>query len=59
MRVFFVISDFVICRLMVVEESRYGVVSLRGFYLRRAFRILPPFGLYLAAVCRRFGAGSS
>ena len=56
-RVFFVISGFVICRLMVVEESRYGVVSLRGFYLRRAFRILSPFGLYLAAVCLLFGAG--
>jgi peptidoglycan/LPS O-acetylase OafA/YrhL len=48
--VFFVISGFVICRLLIVEENRYGSVSLKGFYYRRAFRILPPLYVYLAAV---------
>jgi peptidoglycan/LPS O-acetylase OafA/YrhL len=45
---FFVISGFVICRLLVLEESRYGSVSLKGFYYRRIFRILPPLYIYLA-----------
>ena len=47
---FFVISGFVICRLLVLEESRYGSVSLKGFYIRRVFRILPPLYLYLAGL---------
>jgi peptidoglycan/LPS O-acetylase OafA/YrhL len=49
-KVFFVISGFVICRLLIMEEQRFGAVSLKGFYIRRAFRILPPFYLYLAAI---------
>lgn len=49
-RTFFVISGFVICRLLISEEKRYGSVSLKGFYYRRIFRILPPFFLYLAAI---------
>jgi peptidoglycan/LPS O-acetylase OafA/YrhL len=50
-KVFFVISGFVICRLLLVEESRTGAVSLKGFYIRRMFRILPPYFLGLAAIC--------
>jgi peptidoglycan/LPS O-acetylase OafA/YrhL len=50
-RVFFAISGFVICRLLILEERRCGAVSLRGFYVRRAFRILPPYCLYLATIC--------
>jgi peptidoglycan/LPS O-acetylase OafA/YrhL len=46
--VFFVISGFVICRLLILEEQRYSNVSLKGFYIRRVFRILPPLYLYLA-----------
>lgn len=49
-KIFFVISGFVICRLLILEESRYGSVSLKGFYYRRIFRILPPFYIYLAAL---------
>jgi peptidoglycan/LPS O-acetylase OafA/YrhL len=49
-RVFFVISGFVICRLLMLEEKRYGAVSLKAFYIRRVFRILPPFYLYLAVL---------
>jgi peptidoglycan/LPS O-acetylase OafA/YrhL len=48
--IFFVISGFVICRILVLEELRYGSVSLKGFYCRRIFRILPPFYIYLAAL---------
>lgn len=49
-RTFFVISGFVICRLLISEELRSGTVSLKGFYYRRIFRILPPFYLYLATI---------
>jgi peptidoglycan/LPS O-acetylase OafA/YrhL len=50
-KTFFVISGFVICRLLISEESSYGSVSLKAFYCRRVFRILPPLYTYLAAVC--------
>jgi peptidoglycan/LPS O-acetylase OafA/YrhL len=49
-RTFFVISGFVICRLLLSEQQRYGSVSLKAFYIRRVFRILPPFYLYLATI---------
>jgi len=47
---FFSISGFLITRRMLDEESQTGAVSLRKFYLRRAFRILPPALFYLAAI---------
>ena len=56
-RFFFVISGFVICRLLILEEKRYGSVSLKGFYYRRAFRILPPLLTYLATVALLIPAG--
>jgi peptidoglycan/LPS O-acetylase OafA/YrhL len=48
--VFFVISGFLITRLLLNERERVGAVSLRGFYRRRAVRILPAFLLYAAVV---------
>ncbi len=56
-KVFFVISGFVICRLLILEEEKHGFVSLKGFYIRRAFRILPPFYLYLLTLCVLLSAG--
>src|SRR5690348_16995763 len=38
---FFVLSGFLITRLMIVEEKRTATVSLRQFYIRRSFRIFP------------------
>jgi peptidoglycan/LPS O-acetylase OafA/YrhL len=49
-QIFFVISGFVICRLLLREEARYGSFSLKAFYIRRVFRILPPFYLYLGVI---------
>ena len=46
--VFFVISGFLITRLLLVEVQRSGRVSLRAFYARRARRILPAATLVLA-----------
>jgi peptidoglycan/LPS O-acetylase OafA/YrhL len=55
--VFFVISGFVICRLFILEEKKFGSVSLKGFYCRRAFRILPPLYIFLAAIALLLAAG--
>ncbi len=54
--VFFVLSGFLITWLLLEEEQRHGAFSLRDFYVRRAFRILPPVVLFLAglAVLTRF-----
>ena len=49
-KIFFVISGFVICRLLISEGSRNGSVSLIAFYCRRVFRILPPLYTYLGVV---------
>jgi peptidoglycan/LPS O-acetylase OafA/YrhL len=40
-KIFFVISGFVICRLMISEELRYGSVSLKAFYYRRKKHTFP------------------
>jgi peptidoglycan/LPS O-acetylase OafA/YrhL len=47
---FFVISGFVICRGMIRECDLSGKVSMFAFYVRRAFRILPPLWLYITVV---------
>jgi peptidoglycan/LPS O-acetylase OafA/YrhL len=48
--VFFVISGFLITLLLLREEWRRGCISLRAFYARRAFRILPAYFAYLGFV---------
>ncbi|MDW4573358.1 acyltransferase family protein [Microbacterium sp. M3] len=49
--VFFVVSGFVIARLLLRERDRTGGISLRGFYRRRARRILPASALVITATC--------
>jgi peptidoglycan/LPS O-acetylase OafA/YrhL len=51
--VFFVLSGFLITTLMLREIEGNGSVSLRGFYIRRFFRIIP---VYLFTVLLYFGA---
>ncbi|MGS2617532.1 acyltransferase family protein [Micromonospora sp. LZ34] len=46
---FFVLSGFLITTLLLREESARRRVSLRGFYIRRFFRILPVYFVVLAA----------
>jgi peptidoglycan/LPS O-acetylase OafA/YrhL len=49
-RIFFVISGFLITSLLLNETAATGTVSLRQFYLRRTLRIFPPFYVYTAFV---------
>ena len=49
-RVFFVISGFLITTLLLEEMDRSGTVSLRQFYLRRLFRIFPAFYAFCAVL---------
>ncbi len=48
--IFFTISGFIITRLALNEQRSHGDFSARRFYIRRIFRIVPPFFLYLAFV---------
>jgi peptidoglycan/LPS O-acetylase OafA/YrhL len=48
--IFFAISGFLICTRLLQEHRQFGSISLRAFYIRRAFRILPPYFLYLAVL---------
>jgi len=48
--VFFVISGFLITTLLLEERERNGAVSMRGFWTRRAKRLLPALYLLLAVV---------
>jgi peptidoglycan/LPS O-acetylase OafA/YrhL len=49
--IFFAISGFLICGLLLREYEETGDISLRRFYIRRFFRILPPYYVSLAAIC--------
>jgi peptidoglycan/LPS O-acetylase OafA/YrhL len=54
--IFFAISGLLITERLLNEYRTGGQIDLRAFYIRRAFRILPPALLYLgvAAVLRLF-----
>ena len=47
---FFAISGFLICSRLLEEFDTFGKVSLRGFYVRRASRILPAAMTYLVVI---------
>ena len=47
---FFIISGFLITSLLMGERASTGSVSLRGFYARRALRILPAAYVFILAI---------
>lgn len=49
-RVFFVISGFLITYLLLEEQRRTGSISLRRFYARRMLRIVPAYWIFLAVI---------
>jgi peptidoglycan/LPS O-acetylase OafA/YrhL len=48
--VFFVLSGYLITNLLLQEHQRTSTISLRNFYIRRAFRIFPAAFVFLAVV---------
>src|SRR5580700_11500874 len=48
--VFFVLSGYLITNLLLREYERTSTVSLRDFYIRRAYRIFPAAFVFLAVV---------
>jgi len=56
-RIFFVISGFLITHLLLVEAERSGRPSLKQFYVRRALRILPVYYMFTAVVLALSVAG--
>jgi peptidoglycan/LPS O-acetylase OafA/YrhL len=49
-RVFFIISGFLITLLLLKELDSTGQISLRGFYRRRILRIFPAFYAYWTVI---------
>jgi peptidoglycan/LPS O-acetylase OafA/YrhL len=48
--IFFVLSGFLITRLLIVEHERTGTISIGRFYLRRALRLMPALWFMIATV---------
>jgi peptidoglycan/LPS O-acetylase OafA/YrhL len=54
---FFAISGYLICTLLLRERELTGKISLQRFYIRRFFRIVPPAVSYLLVVALCGGLG--
>jgi len=54
---FFALSGYLITTRLLAEHAKNGEISLRRFYLRRAFRILPPALTYITVVAAMTTAG--
>jgi len=55
---FFAISGILICFKLAESKIQDGMISLRSFYIRRFFRLVPAASVYLAAVASLAAAGS-
>jgi peptidoglycan/LPS O-acetylase OafA/YrhL len=49
--IFFVLSGYLITTGLLQEKAKIGSISLRNFYTRRVFRILPLVLMYLGTLC--------
>jgi peptidoglycan/LPS O-acetylase OafA/YrhL len=49
-RIFFVLSGFLITHLLIREQTATGAINLRHFFARRALRILPLYLAYLSVL---------
>lgn len=57
MFIFFVISGFIITKLLMDERERFGAIHLPSFYGRRFFRIFPALLGYLLGLAVLGGLG--
>ncbi len=48
--IFFVISGFLITNLLLVEETLNNSINIKAFYIRRIFRIIPVYVLYVTFI---------
>ena len=55
--IFFVLSGFLITRLLLEERDRTGSIALSAFYGRRVRRLLPALALFIAAMLAATAAG--
>jgi len=46
-QIFFVISGYLITKLLMIEREKTGRIDLKDFYIRRILRIFPVFFLYI------------
>ncbi len=46
-KIFFVISGYIITKMLIEEEATHGRINARLFYIRRFLRILPAYCVYL------------
>jgi peptidoglycan/LPS O-acetylase OafA/YrhL len=46
-RIFFVISGYLITTILLAEHSQTSTIDLRQFYIRRAYRILPAAAVFM------------
>jgi peptidoglycan/LPS O-acetylase OafA/YrhL len=56
-RIFFVISGFLITYLLLAEGDRTGRPSLKQFYIRRVLRIFPVYYVFVAVLVALAAAG--
>ena len=54
---FFVLSGYLITRLLIAERTTIGRVDLRAFYMRRALRLFPALGALLIVVLVGYAIG--
>ena len=56
-KVFFVISGYLITTLLMKEHERTGRISLKGFYVRRVWRIFPAFYAFVVVMVAAWAIG--
>src|SRR5581483_2233128 len=49
-RIFFIISGYLITTLLLKEHDKTSTIALREFYVRRAYRILPAAAVFMVPV---------
>ena len=47
-RIFFIISGYLITTLLLREHAKTSTIGIREFYVRRAYRILPAAFVFMA-----------
>jgi peptidoglycan/LPS O-acetylase OafA/YrhL len=49
-RIFFIISGYLITTLLLKERTKTGTIHLKDFYIRRAYRILPAATVFIVPI---------